>query len=325
MRARLLFSIGIAGAFSWLTAVPASARTLALRATATTTTTSTAASGAATTSTTATTTTTTTPPSDSVIHLSGIGQVAFVAIVIGVFALLWFVLILYDRIRTTTWRETEYTRMLNTLIAEAKPATGESLTPEDVQGLAKAIQQPPKGIQGLTRTLLALGLLTLVGVALVSLLVGNPNNASDELKTVITALTTALITIIGFYFGARTAQTSDTSHPKTPATSAPAGGAPTGSSPAPTKPQITTQPADQSVKAGATATFTAAATGTPTPVVQWQVEAAGATGFVDIAGATAPEFTLATTTDADDGNKYCVLFSNAAGSVVSDAATLTVT
>ena len=87
---------------------------------------------------------------------------------------------------------------------------------------------------------------------------------------------------------------------------------------------MTTQPADQAVPAGTTVTFTAAATGTPTPVAQWQVEATGQTGFVDIPGATAAVFHLGAATAAQDGNRYRVLFTNAAGGVVSNVATLTV-
>src|SRR5262249_25118157 len=51
-------------------------------------------------------------------------------------------------------------------------------------------------------------------------------------------------------------------------------------------PSITTNPTNQTVNAGQTATFTAAATGTPTPTVQWQVSTNGGTSFSDISGAT---------------------------------------
>ena len=47
-------------------------------------------------------------------------------------------------------------------------------------------------------------------------------------------------------------------------------------------PAITTQPATQTVTAGGTATFTAAASGNPAPTVQWQVSANGGSTFVDV-------------------------------------------
>src|SRR5207248_3236336 len=49
---------------------------------------------------------------------------------------------------------------------------------------------------------------------------------------------------------------------------------------------ITLQPVNQAVGEGQTATFTAAAGGTPAPAVQWQVSTNGGGTFADVPGAT---------------------------------------
>ena len=53
-------------------------------------------------------------------------------------------------------------------------------------------------------------------------------------------------------------------------------------------PTVTTQPASQTVTAGQTATFTAAASGNPTPTVQWQVSTDSGSTFSDIPAPPAP-------------------------------------
>jgi alpha-tubulin suppressor-like RCC1 family protein len=86
-------------------------------------------------------------------------------------------------------------------------------------------------------------------------------------------------------------------------------------------PVVTTQPVSQTVLPGATVTFTAAATGTPTPTVKWQVLPVGGV-WTDIAGATTGTYSF-TAAATDDGKQYRAVFDN--GSVVnSSAATLTV-
>ncbi|HEX4912968.1 MAG TPA: dockerin type I domain-containing protein, partial [Vicinamibacterales bacterium] len=52
-------------------------------------------------------------------------------------------------------------------------------------------------------------------------------------------------------------------------------------------PTFTTLPADRSVVAGQTASFTVVATGQPVPQVKWQVAPAGSTSFADISGVAA--------------------------------------
>ena len=87
---------------------------------------------------------------------------------------------------------------------------------------------------------------------------------------------------------------------------------------APVAPTITTQPASQTVTVGQTATLTVAATGTAPLSYQWQKNGA------NIAGATSTSYTTPVTTTADNGSTFNVVVSNAAGTVTSAAATLTV-
>jgi glucose/arabinose dehydrogenase len=84
-------------------------------------------------------------------------------------------------------------------------------------------------------------------------------------------------------------------------------------------PSITQQPASQSVAPGATATFSVRASG-PAPLrYQWQRNGA------NIAGATSPDFTIASVTAADDGARFRAVVSNDGGSATSNEAVLTVT
>jgi BclA C-terminal domain/Collagen triple helix repeat (20 copies)/Immunoglobulin domain len=89
----------------------------------------------------------------------------------------------------------------------------------------------------------------------------------------------------------------------------------------PKKPVITQQPTTQSVVVGATATFTAAASGTPTPTVQWQMKAVGSTVYTSLSGQTSPTLSF-TPSLADNGEQFRALFKNSAGSTATKAATL---
>jgi hypothetical protein len=94
--------------------------------------------------------------------------------------------------------------------------------------------------------------------------------------------------------------------------------------PAPVAPAFTTQPANVTVTAPATATFNAVATGAPVPTLQWQLSTDGGTNFANIAGATASSYTTPATVVGDSGKRYRVVATNSAGTVNSNAATLTV-
>jgi CSLREA domain-containing protein len=84
---------------------------------------------------------------------------------------------------------------------------------------------------------------------------------------------------------------------------------------------VTTNPSDQTVCAGASVSFTAAASGFPTPTVQWQVSSGGP--FTNIPGATSTTLTF-TATAGQNGNQYRAVFTNSTGSATTTAATLTV-
>ncbi len=88
--------------------------------------------------------------------------------------------------------------------------------------------------------------------------------------------------------------------------------------PAPVAPSITTQPSSVTITAGQTATFSVTATGTAPLSYQWKKNG------TSITGATAASYTTAAETTADNGAQFAVLVSNSAGSITSNAATLTV-
>ena len=88
-------------------------------------------------------------------------------------------------------------------------------------------------------------------------------------------------------------------------------------------PQVTKDPLNQTVGAGGTATFTAAATGTPAPTVQWQVSTNGGASFSNVPGAISTTLSF-TTSASQNGYQYRAVFTNTGGSATTKAATLTV-
>ncbi len=83
-------------------------------------------------------------------------------------------------------------------------------------------------------------------------------------------------------------------------------------------PSITTEPANVTVTAGQSATFSVVASGTAPLSYQWQKNGA------NISGATSSVYTTPTTTTADNNSTFDVVVSNAVGSVTSHTATLIV-
>jgi uncharacterized repeat protein (TIGR01451 family) len=90
-----------------------------------------------------------------------------------------------------------------------------------------------------------------------------------------------------------------------------------------TAPAITLNPLSHTVTSGQTATFTAGASGQPTPTVQWQVSTNGGATFSNIAGATSTTLSF-TTSAGQNGNQYRAVFTDTCGGATTTAATLTV-
>jgi subtilisin-like proprotein convertase family protein len=88
-----------------------------------------------------------------------------------------------------------------------------------------------------------------------------------------------------------------------------------------TAPTITADPTNTAVCSGATASFTVAASGSPAPTYQWQVDNGG--GFANILGETSATLSF-TTSASQNGYLYRCIATNACGSATSNPATLTV-
>lgn len=85
----------------------------------------------------------------------------------------------------------------------------------------------------------------------------------------------------------------------------------------PSGPQIVTQPGNQTGTIGGSATFAVLATGIPSPTYQWR--RAG----VDLPGAVSSSYVLSPLSGPDNGVAFTVAVTNSEGTVVSNAATLT--
>ncbi|HUA10724.1 MAG TPA: immunoglobulin domain-containing protein [Solirubrobacteraceae bacterium] len=92
----------------------------------------------------------------------------------------------------------------------------------------------------------------------------------------------------------------------------------------PKAPRITTNPPNQTVEAGTQATFVSAATGSPTPTAQWERSTNNGSSWNTIAGATSPDYIIASAETSQSGYEYRVTYTNASGTATSKAATLKV-
>jgi hypothetical protein len=89
-------------------------------------------------------------------------------------------------------------------------------------------------------------------------------------------------------------------------------------------PRVTAQPANTTRTAGQSASFAAAASGIPAPPVQWRVSQDGGATWQPISSATADTLVLPAVTSSQDGDEYDATFTDAAGTVTTNAAILTV-
>jgi len=88
-------------------------------------------------------------------------------------------------------------------------------------------------------------------------------------------------------------------------------------------PAVNTNPVSLTVPVGQMVSFTASASGTPAPTLQWQVSTDDGLTFYDIPGATSGTYSF-TSAASENANRYRAVFTNSSGSVLSAVATLTV-
>jgi hypothetical protein len=90
-------------------------------------------------------------------------------------------------------------------------------------------------------------------------------------------------------------------------------------------PVVTTNPLSQSVSYGGTLTFSASASGTPTPTVHWQLSVDGGSSWIDLPQTTADPVTTGILTSFENGWETRAVFTNPAGTATTSPATITVT
>ena len=89
-------------------------------------------------------------------------------------------------------------------------------------------------------------------------------------------------------------------------------------------PVFTTQPVNVAITSGQNTQFTVVASGSPTPNLQWQLSTNGGVNFSNITGATNAVFEVLNAGQANNGRQFRAVATNSAGTVNSNAATLTV-
>ena len=90
-----------------------------------------------------------------------------------------------------------------------------------------------------------------------------------------------------------------------------------------TAPMVTTQPVSQTYTKGGSVTLTSAASGIPTPTVQWQFSLNGGATWANDSGATSTSLTFTNLTSFTNGWEFRAVFTNSVGSASSNGATLT--
>jgi hypothetical protein len=167
-----------------------------------------------------TTSTSTTTPAAPLLDVHGAGALWFIGVVIIVVAILGFAPTIVDAWRAADWRTT-LTEELRQGVRQGR------ITISDLPALLRAVAEP-RGVRGLTRSLIALLIVVLAAFALTATALSGASDAIDLRKTIVTSLLTVLATVAGFYFGSRTAQTSaEDARQHTGGTPAPQGAVPT--------------------------------------------------------------------------------------------------
>jgi ABC-type glycerol-3-phosphate transport system permease component len=123
-------------------------------------------------------------------------SLVYIGVVVAVIAAIAVLPLVIDAVAAARWRR-EVTKEL----------IGRSWSNAEVRDLIKELREP-RGVRGLTRSLIAILIIVLVGFALAYATVATGNGADDLRKTIVTSLLTVLATVAGFYFGSLGSQNS---------------------------------------------------------------------------------------------------------------------
>ncbi|WP_433893688.1 hypothetical protein [Streptomyces sp. CA-111067] len=128
--------------------------------------------------------------------LKGGSAFLLIAVVVVVIAVIAVIPMIMDVRRATAWRQ----QLTDKLIDQAA-------TDSEVRDFLRDLREP-RGVRGLTRSIIAVLILTLVGFALAVAMLSSGADSGDLRKTIVTSLMTVLATVAGFYFASLGAQNS---------------------------------------------------------------------------------------------------------------------
>jgi hypothetical protein len=136
---------------------------------------------------------------------------AMVLVILGTIGVgaVWFIPMLYD-IHKSYRRQVDSWEALAAKYLE-KSSDEPSLA--ELRLLLPQISKPPRGFPGLTRSLFAFTVLTIIAVSQLGLTFFDIAGAEDLRKTIVTSLLSVFASITGFYFGQRGAQHEDDPQP----------------------------------------------------------------------------------------------------------------
>ena len=128
-----------------------------------------------------------------------------ILLLVGVLALAWVLPLVIDLLMAYRYQRMRM-QLFESLLRDTTKREP-PLTPDELKTLLNSnfVPASPTGLTGLSRGLMAMMIATAIGIALVALIaVGT--SPDGLIKTIVTTLLAAFTTVVGFYFGARTAE-----------------------------------------------------------------------------------------------------------------------